>query len=125
MFTLFSAYSFGAFFHSYNNKVGGGGWEGEASYWPSIMQNSCWLAVRHDLIIMYPHMVGKSAKILPPHFIPSSTSWPVCCKHLKLYKGEVQLIVSITLPIHQAIANSMSFSKAEKEMDLLQDGSKN
>ncbi len=36
----------------------------------------------------------------------------------------MQLIVSSTLPIQQAIAYSISCAKTEKEIDLLQDGGK-
>jgi hypothetical protein len=36
----------------------------------------------------------------------------------------VRIKVSTTLPIHQAIAYSISCCKAEKEIDFLQDGGK-
>jgi hypothetical protein len=42
--------------------------------------------------------------------------------HTNFKKGEVQLTVSSTLPIQQAIAYSISCSKAEKETDVLQTG---
>ncbi len=43
---------------------------------------------------------------------------------LKILKGEVQLTVSSTLPIQQAIAYSISCCKAEKDTFFLQDGDK-
>ncbi len=50
IFTLFSVYSW----HIFSQLLitfEGGVWEGNASYWPSIMRNFCWVAVWHGLIV--------------------------------------------------------------------------
>jgi hypothetical protein len=63
---------------------------------------------------MTPDMVGKSAKIM-------------MLERKKNKKGEVRqqlAAVSSTLPIQQVSAFSISCSKADKEIDLLQDGGK-
>jgi hypothetical protein len=104
IFKLFVVYCFDALFHSYKKLLGRWGREGFllAKYYAELLLIGCmaWFDNKRRHLPM--GCISAKIMVLQTH---------------KNVKGEVLL----TLPIQQAIAYSISCSKAEKEIDLLRD----